>query len=114
MLPVSGLLCLAGWVTSDFLARGDAAVHVAHAFTTHEEESESDYFSAVDELRRDEPEDSGELGAGHINSSELKQRPILQLCSHRSPLLVSNLEGVSREKLAGSRPKSCGRGAAAK
>ena len=41
--------------TSDILARGDAAIHVAHAFTTHAEESESDYFSAVDELRRDQP-----------------------------------------------------------
>ncbi|MFB6350486.1 MAG: type I-E CRISPR-associated protein Cas7/Cse4/CasC, partial [Bradymonadaceae bacterium] len=48
--------------TSDVLARGDAALHVAHAFTTHEQETESDYFSAVDELKQNEGE--GELGSG--------------------------------------------------
>ncbi len=56
-------------VTGDVLARVDAALHVAHAFTVHAEQSESDYFSAVDDLRQEGPE--AELGAGHINSSEL-------------------------------------------
>ena len=37
-------------VTSDVLSRGDSAVHVAHAFTVHGEETESDYFTAVDDL----------------------------------------------------------------
>ena len=37
-------------VTSDPGANIDAAVHVAHAFTVHQEESESDYFSVVDDL----------------------------------------------------------------
>ena len=37
-------------VTSDPGANIDAAIHVAHAFTVHGEESESDYFSVVDEL----------------------------------------------------------------
>ncbi len=83
-------------VTSDILARGDAAIHVAHAFTTHEEESESDYFSAVDELRRDEPEDSGELGAGHINSTELSSGLFYNYVVVDIPLLISNLEGVER------------------
>jgi CRISPR system Cascade subunit CasC len=83
-------------VTSDILARGDAAIHVAHAFTTHEEESESDYFSAVDELRRDEPEESGELGAGHINSTELSSGLFYSYVVVDIPLLISNLEGVER------------------
>ncbi len=83
-------------VTSDILARGDAAIHVAHAFTTHEEESESDYFSAVDELRRDEPEESGELGAGHINSTELSSGLFYNYVVVDVPLLISNLEGVER------------------
>lgn len=85
-------------VTSDVLARGDAAVHVAHAFTTHEEESESDYFSAVDELRRDEPEESGELGAGHINSTELSSGLFYNYVVIDIPLLVSNLEAVDRDE----------------
>lgn len=84
--------------TSDVLARGDAAVHVAHAFTTHEEETESDYFSAVDELRRDEPEESGELGAGHINSAELTSGLFYGYVVVDVPLLVSNIEGVDRKE----------------
>jgi CRISPR system Cascade subunit CasC len=32
-------------VTSDNLARADAAVHVAHAFTVHGEHAETDYFA---------------------------------------------------------------------
>ena len=54
-------------VTSDVLARCDAAIHVAHAFTVHAAQSEPDYFSAVDDLTRD----AGETGAGHINSTDL-------------------------------------------
>ena len=83
-------------VTSDILARGDGAIHVAHSITTHEEESESDYFSAVDELRRDEPDESGELGAGHINSQELNSGLYYGYVTVDVPLLVSNLEGVKR------------------
>ena len=84
--------------TSDVLARGDAAVHVAHAFTTHAQESESDYFSAVDELRRDEPEESGELGAGHINTQELTSGLFYSYVVVDVPLLVSNLSGVEQEE----------------
>lgn len=83
--------------TSDVLARGDAAVHVAHAFTTHEQEAESDYFSAVDELRRDDPQESGEMGAGHINSQELTSGLFYGYVTIDVPLLVSNLSGVERE-----------------
>ena len=54
-------------VTSDLLARSDAAVHVSHSFTVHKEESEPDYFSALDDLVTEE----GELGSGHINTTEL-------------------------------------------
>ena len=54
-------------VTSDLLARSDAAVHVSHSFTVHKEEAEPDYFSALDDLVTEE----GELGSGHINTTEL-------------------------------------------
>ncbi|AWK85352.1 type I-E CRISPR-associated protein Cas7/Cse4/CasC [Azospirillum thermophilum] len=54
-------------VTSDPAANIDAPVHVAHAFTVHAQESESDYFTAVDDLRRDE-DDSG---ADTIQETEL-------------------------------------------
>ena len=54
-------------VTSDVEANIDAAVHVAHAFTVHEEESESDYFTVVDDLHRVEDD----AGADHIGETEL-------------------------------------------
>jgi CRISPR system Cascade subunit CasC len=84
--------------TSDVLARGDAAIHVAHAFTTHAAETESDYFSAVDELRRDEPEASGELGAALIQTQELTSGLFYSYVVVDVPLLVSNLEGCDRSE----------------
>ena len=80
-------------VTSDILARGDAAVHVAHAFTVHAEESESDYFSAVDDLLAAE----GELGSGHINSVELNSGLYYGYVAIDLPLLVSNLDGCEQK-----------------
>ena len=52
-------------VTSDFDANIAAAVHVAHAFTVHGEEAESDYFTAVDDLSDDAS------GADTIQETEL-------------------------------------------
>ncbi|MGH2361348.1 MAG: type I-E CRISPR-associated protein Cas7/Cse4/CasC, partial [bacterium] len=54
-------------VTGDILARTDAAIHVAHAMTVHGQMTESDYFSAMDDLVREE----GDQESGHINASEL-------------------------------------------
>lgn len=76
-------------VTSDLMARTDAAVHVAHSFTVHAEEAEPDYFSALDDLVTAE----GELGSGHINTSELTSGlfytyVVVDLCQ-----LVGNLSG---------------------
>ena len=51
-------------MTSDPDANIDAAVHVAHAFTTHGEEKEIDYFTAMEEL-------SNDPGAGHIGDTEI-------------------------------------------
>jgi len=54
-------------VTGDILSRTDAAIHVAHAMTVHQQMTESDYFSAIDDLLREQ----GESGSGHLNASEL-------------------------------------------
>ena len=54
-------------VTSDVEANIDAPIHVAHAFTVHQEESESDYFTVVDDLQRVEDDP----GADHIGETEL-------------------------------------------
>jgi CRISPR system Cascade subunit CasC len=78
-------------VTSDILARGDAAVHVAHAFTVHPEYTESDYFSAVDSLQPTGEEDQA-LGSGHIGSVELTSGLYYGYVVVDLPLLVRNLE----------------------
>ena len=81
-------------VTSDPGANIDAAVHVAHAFTVHAEESESDYFSVVDDLQADD-EDSG---AAHIGDMELTAGLFYGYVVVDVPGLVSNLEGCEAEK----------------
>ena len=82
--------------TSDVLARGDAAIHVAHAFTTHAQESESDYFTAVDEL----VSGTGELGSALIQTQDLTSGLFYSYVVVDVPLLVSNIEGVPREEWA--------------
>ena len=74
-------------VTSDLIARTDSAVHVAHSFTVHAEETEPDYFSALDDLVAAE----GELGSGHINTSELTSGLFYAYVVVDLGLLVSNL-----------------------
>lgn len=80
-------------VTSDYLARTDAAIHVAHAFTVHPEESESDYFSAIDDLDKAD----GTLGSGHIGNVELTSGLYYSYVVVDVPLLVSNVEGGDRK-----------------
>ena len=76
-------------VTSDLMARTDAAVHVAHSFTVHAEEAEPDYFSALDDLVTAE----GELGSGHINTSELTSGLFYTYVVVDLRQLVDNLSG---------------------
>lgn len=78
-------------VTSDTAANIDAAIHVAHAFTVHREESESDYFSVVDDLQRAD-EDSG---AAHLGDTELTAGLFYGYVVVDVPGLVSNLEGCT-------------------
>ena len=76
-------------VTSDPAANIDAAVHVAHAFTVHAEESESDYFSVVDDLQPAEEDP----GADHIGDVELTAGLFYGYVVVDVPGLVSNLKG---------------------
>ncbi|MCB9678340.1 MAG: type I-E CRISPR-associated protein Cas7/Cse4/CasC [Alphaproteobacteria bacterium] len=86
--------------TSDLLSRGDAAIHVAHAFTVHAEEAEDDYFSAIDDLLGQVSEDEESRGSGHIGTSELTSGLFYGYVVVDVPLLVSNLTGVSRKDYA--------------
>ncbi len=80
------------FVTSDILARVDAPVHVAHAFTTHALESEVDFFTVVDDLASEE-----ETGAAHTNDMELGAGIFYGYVAVDTPLLISNLTGCRRE-----------------
>ncbi|NCC56325.1 MAG: type I-E CRISPR-associated protein Cas7/Cse4/CasC [Synergistales bacterium] len=80
------------FVSGEAGARIDAAVHVAHSFTVHQETFETDYFTAVDDLV--------ELGSGHINSAELTSGLFYNYAVIDVPQLVSNTgEGLSRKWL---------------
>ena len=81
-------------VTSDPGANIDAAVHVAHAFTVHEEESESDYFSVVDDLQGADED----AGAAHIGDMELTAGLFYGYVVVDVPGLVSNLEGCNADQ----------------
>ena len=81
-------------VTSDPGANIEAAVHVAHAFTVHREESESDYFSVVDDLQRDDED----AGAAHIGDMELTAGLFYGYVVVDVPGLVSNLEGCKADE----------------
>jgi CRISPR system Cascade subunit CasC len=77
-------------VTSDPEANTDAAIHVAHAFTVHAEESESDYFTVVDDLRR---LDEGEAGTAGIFETELTSGLFYGYVVVDVPTLVDNVGG---------------------
>ena len=74
-------------VTSDPTANITAPIHVAHAFTVHAEESESDYFTAMDDLAGDEP------GADTIQETELTSGLFYGYVVVDIPGLVNNLAG---------------------
>ncbi len=80
-------------VTSDKLARSDAAVHVAHAFTVHGEHAETDYFAAVDDLLQGG--EDAQLGSGHIGTTELTSGLFYGYVVLDVAQLVSNLQGCA-------------------
>lgn len=78
-------------VTSDPKANIEAPVHVAHAFTVHAEEAESDYFIAADDLARDE-----DTGADTIQETELTSGLYYGYVVVDIPGLLANLGGDAR------------------
>ncbi len=82
-------------ITSDPKANIDAPVHVAHAFTVHAEEAESDYFIAADDLAREE-----DTGADTIQETELTSGLFYGYVVVDLPGLLRNLAGDA--ELAGA------------
>jgi len=79
------------FVTSDILARTDASVHVAHAFSVHAQDNEVDYFTVVDDLNREE-----ETGAAHANDMDLGSGVYYGYVAVDIPQLISNFTGCER------------------
>ncbi|PEQ12679.1 type I-E CRISPR-associated protein Cas7/Cse4/CasC [Novosphingobium sp. PC22D] len=86
-------------MTSDVRANTDAAIHVAHAFTVHDEQPELDYFTVVDDLRN--REDDGDSGAAGVFDTELTSGLYYGYAVVDVPLLVSNLTGCPRAQWNG-------------
>jgi CRISPR system Cascade subunit CasC len=80
-------------VTSDPAANIDAPIHVAHAFTVHGEETESDYLTAVDDLK----DDDDDQGADTIQEAELTSGLFYGYVVVDIPGLVSNTTGCERK-----------------
>lgn len=76
-------------VTSDPAANIEAPVHVAHAFTVHAAETESDYFTAMDDLK----EDADDGGADTIQETELTSGLFYGYAVVDIPGLIKNCGG---------------------
>lgn len=71
----------------------EAAVQVAHAFTTHRVSVEDDYYTAVDDLKHDDPE--ADRGAGFIGVQEYGAGIFYLYICVNADLLADNLAGDS-------------------
>ncbi|MDR6510484.1 CRISPR system Cascade subunit CasC [Novosphingobium capsulatum] len=91
-------------VTSDVKANTDAAIHVAHAFTVHDEQPELDYFTVVDDLRN--REDDGDSGAAGVFDTELTSGLYYGYVVVDVPLLVKNLTGCAMADWAGDQDRT--------
>ncbi|MHB1787096.1 MAG: type I-E CRISPR-associated protein Cas7/Cse4/CasC [Acidimicrobiales bacterium] len=71
--------------------QNEAAVQRSHAFTTHENEVEVDYFTAVDDLR------DSDRGAGHINMAMLTGGVYYWHCNVDARQLFATWSGATEE-----------------
>lgn len=71
----------------------DAAVQIAHAFTTHRVIAEDDWYSALDELNRNENDEEEKQGAGHLGEHGFGSGLYYLYACVNVDLLVENLGG---------------------
>ncbi|WP_294327605.1 type I-E CRISPR-associated protein Cas7/Cse4/CasC [uncultured Sphingomonas sp.] len=91
-------------VTSDTKANRDAAIHVAHAFTVHAMQTETDYFTVVDDLS--DREQGDDAGAAGVFDTELTSGLYYGYVVVDVPLLVSNLTGCDRRDWTGDHDRT--------
>ncbi|HAJ79921.1 MAG TPA: type I-E CRISPR-associated protein Cas7/Cse4/CasC [Fibrobacteres bacterium] len=80
--------------TSGLMTSVDGSLAVAHAITTHAAQADTDWFTAVDDL----VQDSGEVGAGHLDTQEFSSGVFYRYASLNILQLQKNLGGASRDR----------------
>ena len=76
-------------ITSDTDANIEGALSVIHAFTVHPEESEVDFFTAMEDFSQGNP------GAGHLGVTEINSGIYYVYACMDVPTLVSNTTGMA-------------------
>lgn len=80
--------------TSGLMTSVDGSLAVAHAITTHAAQADTDWFTAVDDL----VQDSGEVGAGHLDTQEFSAGVFYRYASLNIAQLQKNLGGATRDR----------------
>lgn len=94
---ISSAVDVALWgrmATSGLMTTIDGSLAVAHAITTHAAQADTDWFTAVDDL----VQDSGEVGAGHLDTQEFSSGVFYRYASLNIAQLQKNLGGATRQR----------------
>lgn len=83
-------------VATDASLNFDAAAQVAHAISTHAVHNEYDYFTAVDDLTKEE-----ESGAGHLGTVEFNSSTLYRYATVNARELKNNLGDFTAEAVKG-------------
>lgn len=81
-------------ITEGTMASVDGSMSLAHSFTTHEVESEIDWFTATDDVRKL----INVKGSGHMNSFEFSSGVFYRYANLNLRQLQENLGGATREE----------------
>jgi CRISPR system Cascade subunit CasC len=85
-------------IANDSSLNVEAAALFGHALSVHRSEPELDFFSAIDENKRD-AEGTTDAGAGMIGTLEFNSACYYRYCALNLDLLAQNLNGLEADKL---------------
>lgn len=92
-------MALFGRMTTDeegTFAGVDASMQVAHAISTHAVKTETDWFTAVDDVTSGKENDRG---SGHIGELDFNSAVYYKYLSCNLPLLIRNMNGATEEAI---------------
>ncbi|EFC9600978.1 type I-E CRISPR-associated protein Cas7/Cse4/CasC [Escherichia coli] len=87
-IALSGRMATSGMMSE--LGKVDGAMSIAHAITTHQVDSDIDWFTAVDDLQ--------EQGSAHLGTQEFSSGVFYRYANINLAQLQENLGGASREQ----------------